>query len=192
MWRPLTYIRPSVTRPARTATAAVGWDSTEVWQPLSSPPVCCRLARHHNHIRNIRRHFLYRVSNELAKTHDRLVIEDLNVSGMLRNHRLAQAIGDAGWAEFARQLRYKTDWRNRELAIEDRWYPSSQVCSRCGNRNHRMTLSDRVFICDCGYSDDRDRNAAANLARWAEQHHLRTPDPQARRPGHQCPPTRWP
>ena len=177
MWRPLTYIRPSVTRPARTATAAVGWDSTEVWQPLSSPPVCCRLARHHNHIRNIRRHFLYRVSNELAKTHDRLVIEDLNVSGMLRNHRLAQAIGDAGWAEFARQLRYKTDWRNRELAIEDRWYPSSQVCSRCGNRNHRMTLSDRVFICDCGYSDDRDRNAAANLARWAEQHHLepRTP-----------------
>jgi len=116
-------------------------------------------------------------SNELAKTHDRLVIEDLNVSGMLRNHRLAQAIGDAGWAEFARQLRYKTDWRNRELAIADRWYPSSQVCSRCGNRNHRMTLSDRVFICDCGYSDDRDRNAAANLARWAERHHLepRTP-----------------
>ena len=136
-----------------------------------------RLARHHNHIRNIRRHFLHRVSNELAKTHDRLVIEDLNVSGMLRNHRLAQAIGDAGWAEFARQLRYKTDWRNGELAIADRWYPSSQVCSRCGNRNHRMTLSDRVFICDCGYSDDRDRNAAANLARWAEQHHLepRTP-----------------
>jgi putative transposase len=115
--------------------------------------------------------------NELAKTHDRLVIEDLNVSGMLRNHRLAQAIGDAGWAQFARQLCYKTDWRNGELAIADRWYPSSQVCSRCGDRNRRMTLSDRVFICDCGYSDDRDRNAAANLAKWAEQHHLepRTP-----------------
>src|SRR4029079_16713862 len=147
MWRPLTYIRPSVTRPARTATAAVGWDSTEVWQPLSSPRVCGRLARHHNHIRNIRRHFLYRVSNELAKTHDRLVIEDLNVSGMLRNHRLAQAIGDAGWAEFARLLRYKQAWRGGDVLVAARWFPSSKRCPECGTVRGDLNLAERVFTC---------------------------------------------
>jgi putative transposase len=63
-----------------------------------------KLRRHHHHVANIRRHFLHQVSNALVKTHDRLVIEDLNVSGMLANHRLARAISDAGWAEFARLL----------------------------------------------------------------------------------------
>ena len=135
----------SSTRPMRCVPVCANSSTREVVVPqeerIAHRRQCAaRLARHHNHIRNIRRHFLHRVSNELAKTHDRLVIEDLNVSGMLRNHRLAQAIGDAGWAEFARQLRYKTDWRNRELAIADRWYPSSQVCSECGNRNHRTDI----------------------------------------------------
>ena len=69
-----------------------------------------KLARHHRHVANVRRHFLHRVSNELVKTHDRLVIENLNVSGMLANHRLARAISDAGWGEFARLLDYKQDW----------------------------------------------------------------------------------
>ncbi len=68
----------------------------------------------------------------LVKTHDRLVIEDLNVAAMLRNHRLARAISDAGWAEFARQLRYKQAWRGGEILIADRWYPSSQQTSAGG------------------------------------------------------------
>ncbi|MBV8292792.1 MAG: transposase [Mycobacterium sp.] len=110
-----------------------------------------RLARHHNHVRNIRQHFLHQVSNEVVKTHDRLVLEDLNVAGMLANHRLAQPISDAGWAQFARLVRYKSDWRYGTVVTVDRWYPSSQICSRCRTRNRNLTLADRVFTCECGY-----------------------------------------
>ncbi len=137
-----------------------------------------RLGRHHHRIRNIRHHFLHQVSNELAKTHDRLVLEDLNVAGMLANHRLARAISDAGWSEFARQLRYKADWHNGQLMTADRWYPSSQRCWRCGARNPDLTLADRTFTCPNGHSADRDLNAAINLAQWGAKHaHLepRTP-----------------
>ena len=76
----------------------------------------------------MRRHFLHQVSNALVNTHDRLVIENLNVSGMLANPRLARAISDAGWANFARLLQYKQAWRGGELIIADRWYPSSRLC----------------------------------------------------------------
>src|SRR4029077_13828524 len=110
---------------------------------------------------------------------------------MLRNHHLARAIGDASWAEFARQVQYKTDWRGGELVMADRWYPSSQNCSCCHVRNDCLTLADRVFTCGCGHSMDRDLNAAVNLAQCGEDHHaqLRTPDPQAGGAGHQCTPT---
>jgi putative transposase len=129
-----------------------------------------RLGRHHHRVTNIRRHFLHQVSNALVKTHDRLVLEDLNVAGMLANHRLAQAIGDAAWAEFARQLRYKQAWRGGEIETADRWYPSSQLCSVCGRRNADLKLADRVFTCACGHSVDRDLNAAVNLAQWPKTH----------------------
>ncbi|HWT47570.1 MAG TPA: transposase, partial [Mycobacterium sp.] len=139
-----------------------------------------RLGRHHHRIANIRRHFLHQVSNGLVKTHDCLVIEDLNVTGMLRNHRLAQAISDAGWAEFARLLRYKQQWRNGQVVEADRWYPSSKLCPLCGAVRGDLTLADRVFTCDCGNSADRDTNAASNLARWAtRQDPHSSPDPQA-------------
>jgi putative transposase len=138
-----------------------------------------RLARHHRHVVNVRRHFLHQVSNALVKNHDRLVIENLNVLGMLRNHRLAQAISDAGWGEFARILDYKQQWRGGHIAIADRWFPSSKQCSACGKIHGDMTLADRTFDCDCGYSADRDLNAAINLARWGQTHYS-IPDPQAR------------
>ena len=137
-----------------------------------------RLGRHHHHVANVRRHFLHQVSNELVKTHDRLVIEDLNVSGMLANHRLARAISDAGWAEFARILSYKQAWRAGELVVADRWYPSSRLCPQCASIRGDLTLSDRVFTCGCGHSADRDVNAAVNLARWAQAHHEPNPDPR--------------
>lgn len=123
------------------------------------------------------------MSNRLVKTHDRLVLEDLNVIGLLRNHRLAHAISDAGWAELAKQMRYKQSWREGELAIADRWYPSSKLCSHCGALNGRLALADRVFTCACGLAMDRDLNAATNLARWGrddQQRRLDSPDPQAR------------
>jgi putative transposase len=141
-----------------------------------------RLGWHHNHVANVRRHFLHQVSNALVKTHDRLVIEDLNVSGMLRNHRLARAIADAGWAEFARLLRYKQAWRHGAVETADRWYPSSQLCSICGDRNTRLTLADRVYTCPNGHEMDRDLNAAVNLARWAEYHQPST-DPRTPKHG---------
>jgi putative transposase len=137
-----------------------------------------KLARHHHHVANIRRHFLHQVSNKLVKTHDRLVIEDLNVSGMLANHRLARAISDAGWSEFARVLRYKQAWRLGTLVLADRWYPSSKLCPACGDLNTSMSLADRTFTCHCGHRADRDANAAANLARWGELHHDSSPDPR--------------
>jgi putative transposase len=137
-----------------------------------------RLARHHYRVRNTRRHFLHAVSNELIKAHDRLVIENLNVTGMLRNRRVARAISDAGWSEMARQLSYKANWRGSEVAIADRWYPSSQICSRCNARNSYLTLADRTFACACGHLLDRDRNAAANLARWGEAHYANTRTPK--------------
>jgi putative transposase len=137
-----------------------------------------KLARHHHHVANIRHHFLHQVSGALVKTHDRLVIEDLNISGMLANHRLARAISDAGWAEFARILKYKQAWRDGQVVIADRWYPSSKLCGQCGTIRNDLTLADRVFTCACGHCMDRDRNAAMNLARWGPTHHQTSPDPR--------------
>ena len=130
-----------------------------------------RLARHHYRVANVRQHFLHQVSNQLVKTQDQLVIEDVNVAGMLANNHLARAISDASWAEFARQLRYKADWRGGSVVTADRWYPSSQICSRCRTRNQKLSLADRVFSCVCGHSVDRDLNAAVNLAQWGEAYH---------------------
>ncbi|MFI1462452.1 RNA-guided endonuclease InsQ/TnpB family protein [Nocardia carnea] len=141
-----------------------------------------RLARHHHRVADVRRHFLHQVTNTLVKTHDRLVVEDLHVAGMLRNRRLSRAISDAGWADFARLLRYKQQWRGGTVVTADRWYPSSKRCSACGTVNTGLTLSHRVFTCGCGYRADRDLNAAANLAAWAATHYKavsRSPDPSA-------------
>ena len=142
-----------------------------------------RLGRHHHRVANVRRHFLHQVSNALVKTHDRLVIENLHVSGMLANRRLARAISDAGWAEFARLLTYKQAWRGGELVVADRWYASSRLCSACGAVRGDLTLADRVFACECGPSADRDTNAATNLARWGETHHHASPDPRTPKHG---------
>ena len=140
-----------------------------------------RLGRHHEKIRNRRQHFLHQVSNLLVKTHDRLVLEDLNVTGMLSNHRLAAAISDAAWGEFARQIGYKQSWRGGTVLTADRWFGSSKTCSVCGTVKQTLTLAERTFTCQsCGLVIDRDLNAAVNLATWGEQHHAQVPDPEAR------------
>ena len=140
-----------------------------------------RLARHHERVRARRHHFLHQVSNALVKTHDRLVIEDLNITGMLANHRLAAAISDAAWGELARQIIYKQSWRGGQVLVADRWFPSSKTCSACGDVTTTLTLADRVFVCDtCGHTIDRDLNAAVNLATWGEKHHSQVLDPEAR------------
>jgi putative transposase len=137
-----------------------------------------RLRREYARIANTRRNFLNEVSSQLVKNHARLAIEDLAVHNLVRNTRLARAVGDAAWSEFARQLAYKAEWFGAELVVCDRWFPSSRACSRCGKLRERIELTERAFCCDaCGLVVDRDRNAAANLAAWAE--HAQAPDRQA-------------
>lgn len=100
-----------------------------------------KLHRHHNHIANVRKHFLHEVSNVLVKTHDRLVLEDLNVTGMLANHRLARAISDCGWSELARMVAYKQTWRGGHVVFADRFFPSSKMCARCGAVTRELRLA---------------------------------------------------
>jgi putative transposase len=141
------------------------------------------LAREHHRIADIRRSFLHEISSQLAKTHSGLAVEDLPVGNLLRNKRLARAITDAAWTEFSRQLRYKTAWLGGELVVCDRWFPSTKTCSACGRAVHQLALGTRTFRCGvCGLVMDRDRNAAANLAAWAEaatSEVKQTPDRQA-------------
>jgi putative transposase len=139
-----------------------------------------RLSRQHARIADVRRNFLHEVSSQLVQTHDRLCLEDLIVANLMTNRRLARAIGDAAWTEFARQLGYKAAWFGAELVVCDRWFASTKICSKCGMAKQQMGLAERIFRCaGCGLASDRDRNAAANLAAWAERHHAQAPDRQA-------------
>ncbi|NEP90419.1 MAG: IS200/IS605 family element transposase accessory protein TnpB [Okeania sp. SIO2C2] len=124
-----------------------------------------KIAQLHNRIANIRKDTLHKLTTYLAKNHSRIVIEDLNVSGMMSNHKLAKAVGDMGFYEFRRQLEYKCDLYGSELIVIDRWFPSSKTCSRCGTLKESLPLSEREFKCEhCNFSCDRDLNAALNLA----------------------------
>ncbi|MFE3797040.1 RNA-guided endonuclease TnpB family protein [Nocardia tengchongensis] len=99
------------------------------------------------------------------REHGTVVVEDLNVAGMLANRRLARRIADAGFGELRRQLTYKTCWAAGALRVADRWYPSSKTCSSCGVVKTKLRLVERTFICDhCEFVLDRDLNAARNLA----------------------------
>ena len=124
-----------------------------------------KIAQLHNRIANIRKDTLHKLTTYLAKNHSQIVIEDLNVSGMMSNHKLAKAVADMGFYEFRRQLEYKCELYGAELIIVDRWFPSSKTCSRCGQVKESLLLSERVFNCEhCNFSCDRDLNAALNLA----------------------------
>lgn len=123
-----------------------------------------KLARLHRKVKNKRKDFLHKASTRLAKTKSVIVVEDLNVSGMMRNHRLAGAINDAGWSEFSRMLNYKTKWYGSKLEKAPRFYPSSKTCSVCGAKKMAISLSDRTYHCEnCGVIIDRDENASVNL-----------------------------
>lgn len=121
------------------------------------------LANLHFRISCIRKDAIHKLTSWLAKNHGTVVTEDLNVSGMLRNHRLANAIADSGLYECRRQLEYKSELYGTQLIIADRWFPSSQLCSECGHRQ-KIPLKERTFNCQkCGASKDRDLNASINL-----------------------------
>lgn len=124
-----------------------------------------KIARLHGHIANIRKDFIHKTTTNLAKNHSEIVIEDLNVSGMLANGKLSKAIADSGFYEFRKQLEYKTKLYGSKLVLADRWFPSSKTCSNCGKKKESLFLSERTFSCECGFVCDRDVNAAINLVR---------------------------
>jgi putative transposase len=118
-------------------------------------------------ISNQRKDTLHKMTSILARTKPRyIVLEDLNVSGMMKNHKLAGAIGDASFAEIKRQLTYKTSWYGGSIIEVDRFFPSSKMCSVCGCLKEDLTLEDRIYICDCGNVIDRDLNASINLENY--------------------------
>jgi putative transposase len=125
--------------------------------------------RVHHRVANLREDALHKLTTAVAAEYGTIVVEDLNVAGMLRNRRLARRIADAGFGEIRRQLDYKTRQRHAtRLVVADRWYPSSKTCSRCGAVKAKLPLHIRTYECDaCHLVIDRDDNAALNLAAHA-------------------------
>ena len=122
-----------------------------------------RVAKVHARIADRRRDYLHKLSSRLVAENQRIVIEDLSVRNMVRNHCLARAISDASWSELRRQLEYKADWYGREVIAVDRFYPSSKICSTCGAITEHLPLNVREWTCRCGTRHDRDVNAARNI-----------------------------
>ena len=124
-----------------------------------------QVARLHEHITNQRHDMLHKLSTDLVRNYDLIAIEDLASSNMVKTHKLAKAISDAGWGEFRRQLQYKAAWYGKEVVAIDRFYPSSQLCSACGAQwSGTKDLSVREWTCpQCGAQHDRDINAAKNI-----------------------------
>jgi putative transposase len=121
------------------------------------------VAKHHYRIACQRADFLHKLTSQLVKNHDSIVIEDLNVAGMLKNHCLAKHISSASWSEFFRQLEYKCEWSGKNLIRIGRFEPSSRMCT-CGLVNRELTLKDRTWKCpSCGEVHDRDLLAARNI-----------------------------
>ena len=115
-------------------------------------------------IADTRKDFLHKLTTQLVRENQTIVVEDLSVSNMVKNHKLAQSISDASWGELVRQLAYKCEWYGRELIKIDRWFPSSKRCGCCGHIVEKMPLNIREWNCPkCGMHHDRDINAAKNI-----------------------------
>jgi putative transposase len=122
----------------------------------------------HYRIVTARKNAIHQATSNIVKNYDKIVIEDLDVTGLQKNKHLARSIGDASFYEVRRQLEYKTDWAGKELVIADRFYPSSKLCSNCDNKKNNLSLNQRTYICtNCGLKIDRDLNAAKNLADYS-------------------------
>jgi putative transposase len=123
-----------------------------------------KIARVHARIADRRQDFLHQLTTRLVRDNQAVVIEDLSVRNMVRNHHLARAISDAAWREMRSMLAYKCDWYGRDLVVVDRWYPSSKTCSGCGRVAACLPLHVREWECArCGTRHDRDINAAVNI-----------------------------
>ena len=118
---------------------------------------------------NIRHNYLHQTTSEIIKRKPSFIcIEDLNVSGMMKNKHLSKAVQQQGLYEFRRQIEYKSSWNNITVIIADRYFPSSKLCSCCGEIKKDLRLSDRIYTCDCGNIIDRDYQASLNLKQYGE------------------------
>lgn len=127
-----------------------------------------KLAILHEKVANQRKDFLHKTSSVLIKNHDSFCIEDLNINGMLKNHKLAQSISDAGWSMFVTMLEYKAEWYGKNILKIGRFEPSSKLHANCGHINKDLTLKDREWTCPkCGEIVSRDLNAAINIKSFA-------------------------
>lgn len=123
-----------------------------------------RLAKAYKKINDKKQYYLHQVSNTLINENQVICVEDLNVKGMLKNHKLAESIQEMNFGEFRRILEYKANWYNRKIVYVDRFYPSSKTCNHCGYINKQLKLSDRQWVCPrCGKLVERDYNAVLNI-----------------------------
>ena len=135
-----------------------------------------KLNKLHRRIANIRGDFLHKTTSTLVKNVQYFALEDLNVKGMMQNHRLAKSIADVSFYEFKRLLAYKAEYNGKEIHQVDRFFPSSKLCSHCGALKSDLTLKDRVYCCGkCGIRLDRDYNASLNLLSQLKKHIGRVP-----------------
>ena len=127
-----------------------------------------RLKLNHK-LTNVRQNYLHQTTSEIVKREPSFIcIEDLNVSGMMKNKHLSKAVQQQGFYEFRRQIEYKAMWNNIPVVIADRFFPSSKLCSCCGSIKKDLKLSDRIYKCECGNVIDRDYQAALNLKQYGE------------------------
>jgi putative transposase len=131
-----------------------------------------KLAILHEKIANQRKDFLHKTSTQLIRENQSIAIEDLAVSNMVKTHKLAQSISDAGWGMFVRMLEYKAEWNGINILKIGRFEPSSKICNACGSINKELTLKDRKWTCKCGILHDRDLNAAINIKNFALKNNL--------------------
>ena len=119
---------------------------------------------------NIHSNYIHQTTHTLVSfLPKRVVMEDLNILGMMKNRHLSMAVQDQRLCEFIRQMKYKCEWNGIEFIQADRFYPSSKTCSCCGNVKKDLKLKDRTFVCsECGFTLDRDLNAAINLMRYGD------------------------
>jgi len=124
-----------------------------------------KVARLHEKVANQRRDAIHKLTTQMVRDYDLICIEDLQVKNMVKNHKLAKSISDVSWSEFTRQLQYKCDWYGKTLVKIDKFYPSSQLCGACGEKNMAVKdLAVREWNCPhCGAQHDRDINAANNI-----------------------------
>ena len=129
-----------------------------------------QIQRLHRRVTNIRDNHIHQATNAIVKTKpSKVVMEDLNVSGMMKNRHLSKAVANQKLYEFIRQMKYKCEKYGIEFIQVDRFYPSSKTCSSCGTSKKDLKLSDRTYKCECGLEMDRDVNASLNLAAYGKR-----------------------